>query len=245
MKDDRQEFENAKRQYAKAMANDNEIQKKNWELYSLADKHNYPYLWNWMGVPIIQNPSDILTMQELIWETKPDVIVETGVARGGSVLMYASILELIGNGEVIGVDIDIRAHNRDSIMNHPMSKRVVLIEGSSTDQSIIDEVKDQIGNRKKVMVVLDSNHTHQHVLDELRLYGPMVTKDQYLIVADTSVEYLPSADVRGERAWSKGDNPKTAMDEYMKECDRFVADEFINNKLLLTSTPGGYFKCVK
>lgn len=244
MKDDRLEFEDSKRTFAEKLAHDSEVQQKNWELYSLADKHNYSYLWNWMGVPVIQNPSDIVTMQEIIWETKPDIILETGVARGGSVIMYASILALIGKGEVIGIDIDIRAHNRDSIVKNVMSKHIHLIEGSSVDPKIFSRIKER-AQGKKVMVVLDSNHTHDHVLAELRLYAPLVTKGQYLVVADTSVEYLPSADVRGSRPWSKGNNPKTAIDVYQKECDRFECDAFYNGRGLLTSSPGGYFKCIR
>lgn len=241
MKDDRQEFEDSKCQFAKKMAVDSELQQKSRELYALADRHNFPYLWNWMGVPIIQSPCDILTMQEIIWKSKPDVLIETGVARGGSVIMAASLLALIGKGEVIGIDIEIRPHNRDSIAKSPVRDRITLIEGSSTDEKTFQLVKQRLPENAKVMVVLDSNHTHDHVLQELHLYAPLVTKGQYLVVADTCIEDLPTVDVRGKRPWGKGNSPKSAMDLYMKECSRFKLDELINNKLLLTQSPNGYF----
>jgi cephalosporin hydroxylase len=245
MKDDRKEFEESKVKFAKEIAQDSQIQKKSQELYSLTDKLNYPYLWSWMGVPIIQPPSDIVTMQELIWKTAPDVIIETGVARGGSVVMYASMLSLIGHGEVVGIDIDIRAHNRDSIEKSSVSNRITLIEGSSIDLKTFQQVSKRIDGKKKIMVVLDSNHTHEHVLDELELYAALVTKGQYLVVTDTCIEYLEQVDARGARPWGKGNNPKTAVDAFMADSDRFELDSFINNRSILTSSPNGYFKCIK
>ena len=244
MKDDRQEFEESKCQFAKQLAVDSEIQKKSRELYALADRHNFPYLWSWMGVPIIQSPCDILTMQEIIWKSQPDVLIETGVARGGSVIMAASIMALMGKGKVIGIDIDIRPHNRDSIAKSSISQKITLIEGSSTDSKTLQLTKNCLKDKDKVMVVLDSNHTHEHVLEELRLYAPLVTTGQYLVVADTCIEDLPTVDARGQRPWGRGNNPKTAMDAYMKECNRFKLDEFINNKLLLSQSPNGYFNCL-
>lgn len=245
MSDDRKAFAESQYVNAEALANDQEVQKQNIALYNMVDKHDYSYLWNWMGVPIIQNPADILVMQELIWKSKPDVIIETGVARGGSVIMYASILELLGKGIVIGVDVDIREHNRDTIESHSMSKRIRLIEGSSTDKVTVARVLSFIEEGQKVMVVLDSNHTHDHVLDELTIYAPLVKNGQYLVVADTSVEYIAPSIHRGERPWGKGNNPKSAMDVYLKTCDRFEVDAFINNKLLLSSSPSGYLRCIK
>jgi cephalosporin hydroxylase len=170
------------------------------------------------------------------------VIVETGIARGGSLILYASILELLGEGRVIGIDIDIRSHNRESIESHPLSRRIEMYEGSSVDPSLVDKIRRDVGDAN-VMVVLDSNHTHDHVLEELRLYAPLVTKGQFLIVADTVVEYLPVQEHR-PRPWGPGNNPGTALTAFLKESDRFVRDSFFNDKLLMSSSPGGYLRCV-
>ena len=183
-------------------------------------------------------------MQEIIWGTRPDVIVETGIAHGGSLILYASLLQLIGgDGKVIGVDIDIRAHNRKEIEGHPMFDRISLIEGSSTDAGIVQQVRDLIDDDRRVMVVLDSNHTHEHVLEELRLYAPLVTKGCYLVVFDTVVEDLPD-DFFPDRPWSQGDNPKTAVWEFLRTNDRFVIDKAIEQKLLVTVAPDGFLKCI-
>ena len=200
-----------------------------------------------MGIPIIQLPADIMATQEVIWKTKPDIIIETGVARGGSVLFMASILEMMGNGQVIGVDIDIRKHNRESIEAHPMSKRVTLIEGGSVDDSILKQVRANIPDGARVMVVLDSDHSRDHVLEECRAYGPMVTKDCYMVVADTLVGHLDEKEAPQNRSqvWYKGNDPLTALQEYMLESDRFEIDLEINGKLVLSSSPGGYLRCEK
>jgi cephalosporin hydroxylase len=181
--DDRAAFEESKQRQAVALGRDREAFDASVKALLAADKYDYSYLWSWMGVPIIQFPADVLVTQEVIWATKPDVIVETGVARGGSVLFMASLLELIGKGKVIGVDVDIRAHNRDSIERHPMAKRVRLIEGSSTDAGVIAKVREAIPKGASAMVVLDSDHSRDHVLAELQSYGPMVTAGCYLVVA--------------------------------------------------------------
>jgi cephalosporin hydroxylase len=205
----------------------------------------YSYNFRWMGRPIIQYPQDIVAMQELIWEVKPDLIIETGIAHGGSLIFYSSMLELLGgDGEVIGIDIDIRPHNRAEIEKHPMFKRITLIEGSSTDLDIVKRISDKAGGKKSVMVVLDSNHTHAHVLEELRLYSPMVSIDNYCVVFDTVVEDLPE-DTYLDRPWGRGDNPKTAVHEFLKENDSFEIDHNIENKLLITVAPDGYLKRIK
>lgn len=205
----------------------------------------YSYNFDWLGLPIIQFPQDIIAIQEIIWRTKPDIIIETGVARGGSLVLSASILHLLnGNGKVIGIDIDIRPHNREAIENHPLAFRIELLEGSSIDAHTIEQVKKQINPTDKVMVILDSNHTHDHVLKELELYSPLVTKDCYLVVMDTVVEDMPK-DTFTDRPWGKGDNPKTAVHEFLKASNRFEIDESIHHKLLITVAPDGYLKCVK
>lgn len=205
----------------------------------------YGYNFTWMGRPIIQVPQDIIAMQEIIWQVQPDLIIETGIAHGGSLIFYASMLELLGGeGQVIGVDIDIRDHNRVEIETHPMHKRITMIQGSSVDDGIVQQVYDLTKVRKPILVVLDSNHTHAHVLRELELYSPLVTRGSYLVVFDTVVEDMPE-DFFPDRPWGKGNNPKTAVWEFLKTNDRFVVDKDIENKLLITVAPDGYLRCVK
>jgi cephalosporin hydroxylase len=243
--DDRAAFEEKKRVQAVALGGDRGVFDAAVQVLQAADKYDYSYLWSWMGVPIIQLPADVLATQEVIWETKPDVVVETGVARGGSVLFMASLLELIGKGKVIGVDIDIRAHNRDSIERHPMAKRVQLIEGSSIDAAIVAKVRAEIPSGASVMVVLDSDHSRNHVLAELRSYGPLVTEGCYLVVADTGLGRLKPEQAPRNRSklWLKGDEPLAALEAYLEESDRFEIDPVINGKLILSSSPGGYLRC--
>lgn len=209
----------------------------------------YSYNFSWMGRPIIQYPQDMIAMQEIIWDIKPELIIETGVAHGGSLIFYASLLELLsisgcGEGKVLGIDIDIREHNRKEIEAHPMFKRINMIQGSSIASEIIEQVKAQAKGKERILVVLDSNHTHDHVLDELKAYAPLVSVGSYCVVFDTVVEDLP-ADFFPDRPWSKGNNPKTAVREFLKANDRFVIDKDMENKLLITVAPDGYLKCVK
>lgn len=209
-----------------------------------SNKSQYSYNFSWMGRPIIQYPQDMIAMQELIWEIKPDLIIETGIAHGGSLIYYASLLELIGKGEVLGIDIDIRSHNKAAIEAHPMFKRITMIEGSSIASDTIDKVKTYAAGKQTIMVCLDSNHTHEHVLNELNLYAPFVTKDSYLVVFDTIVEDMPDNYLPG-RPWKKGNNPKTAVWDFVKEHPEFEIDHSIDNKLLISVAPEGYLKRVK
>ena len=205
----------------------------------------YSYNFSWMGRPIIAFPQDMIAMQELIWEVKPDLIVETGVAHGGSIVYYASLLELIGgDGLVVGIDIDIRKHNRDLIESHPMFRRIQLIEGSSVSQSVADNVRSIAAGKKRIMVCLDSNHTHDHVLEELRIYAPLTSVGSYCIVFDTVVEDMPD-DWKWDRPWGKGNNPKTAVKEFLRSNDNFVIDKAVDNKLLISVAPDGYLKRIK
>ncbi len=206
----------------------------------------YSYNFTWMGRPIIAFPQDMIAMQEIIWKVKPDLIIETGVAHGGSIVFYASLLELIGNsGIVVGIDIDIRKHNRELIEAHPMFKRIKLIEGSSVSEEVIARVNEIARERQKIMICLDSNHSHEHVLKELHLYAPLTSVNSYCIVFDTVVEDMPAEYEWNERPWGKGNNPKTAVREFLKTHQEFEIDEAIQNKLLITVAPDGYLKRVK
>ena len=207
-------------------------------------KSLYSYNFSWMGRPIIQYPQDIIAMQEIMWRVKPDLLIETGIAHGGSIIFYASILELIGKGEVLGIDIEIRPHNRNAIENHPMAQRITMIEGDSVSGAVLDQVRDIVRGKKTVLVCLDSNHTHDHVLNEMKLYSQFVTKGSYLIVFDTIIEELPD-EFCSDRPWSKKDNPKTAVREFLEANHRFVIDKSIETKLLITVAPAGYLKCTK
>jgi cephalosporin hydroxylase len=205
----------------------------------------YSYNFTWLGRPIIQYPQDIVAMQEIIWSVRPNLIIETGVAHGGGLVFYASMLELLGgDGLAVGVDIEIRPHNRAAIEKHPMFKRIRMIEGSSTDPRVVKQVSELARGRRPVLVVLDSLHTHAHVLKEMELYSPFVTNGSYLIVFDTIIEDLPAGSFP-DRPWDKGNNPKTAVWEFLKKNDRFVIDHYYPDKLLVTVAPDGYLKCVK
>jgi cephalosporin hydroxylase len=208
-------------------------------------RYKYSYNFTWLGRPIIQLPQDIVAMQEIIWRVKPRLIIETGIAHGGGLIFYASMLELIGgDGQVLGIDVEIREHNRVEIEKHPMSKRITMITGSSIDQEVVREVYDFAKGKNPVLVALDSNHTHAHVLRELELYSPLVTKGSYLVVFDTIIEDMPE-DFFINRPWGKGNNPKTAVHEFLRKNDRFVIDKEIEHKLLITANPDGYLKCIK
>lgn len=240
-----EEFKKERDEAMKAMANDQELKKKSvdWMLHS--DKYKYTYNFSWMGRPIIKYPQDIVIMQELIWRVKPDLIIETGIAHGGSIIFSSSMMELLGNGgKVIAVDIDIRKHNRDEIEKHPMMKNITMLEGSSVDEKIVGQIADYAKGFKKVMVVLDSNHSHEHVYRELELYTPVVSVGSYILLPDTFVEFFPKGYVTN-RPWDVGNNPYTAMEAFLKTTDRFIKDEEITNKLLITEAlGGGYLKRV-
>jgi len=239
------EFESRNNTMIEAMGKDLELKSKTNQWVEHCSRYEYSYHFKWMGRPVIQFPQDLIALQEIIWDTKPDLIVETGVAHGGSLIFYASLLELIGgDGRVVGIDVDIRDHNRREIEQHPMHKRITLLQGSSTDEQILQQVHDIASGCQRVLVVLDSNHTHAHVLRELQVYSPLVKAGGYLVVLDTFVEDMPEGFVV-DRPWGRGDNPKTAVWEFLKTTNRFVIDQRIQNKLLITVAPDGYLKCLK
>jgi cephalosporin hydroxylase len=241
---DRVEFDRQNLTRAAEMSRDDSLRKRALDLVIESDKYGYGYQWTWLGLPIIQLPQDIVATQEIIWKSKPDVIIETGIAWGGSVALYASLLQLIGKGKVVAVDLNLMDHVSDQIMSYPFSDRIHLYKGSSTDPQVVSKIQAHIEPGHSVMVLLDSNHTHQHVLEELRIYAPLVTKGQYVVVSDTVVEDIP-AQTHRTRPWGPGDNPKTALHAYLKETKRFEIDQEINRKLLLTYTPDGYARCVE
>ena len=227
----------------------------------------YTYNYSWLGRPIIQYPQDIVALQEIIWRVKPDLIIETGIAHGGSLVLSASILALLEYQEAfenkivldpqnpnrrgLGIDIDIREHNRQAIEAHSMSSRIELFQGSSVDESIVDQVQKIASQFNQVMVILDSNHTHSHVLAELEAYAPLTSLGSYCVVMDTAIEDVP-AEFFTDRPWGPGNNPKTAVWEYLEKCSRgrnkgsdgnslnFNIDTQIENKTLITVAPSGF-----
>jgi len=228
-----------------SLAGDRELRGLTQEWIDRAAGHKYTYNFRWMGRPIIQLPQDMVAIQEIVWQLRPQVIVETGVAHGGSLIFSASLLELLGGtGTVVGVDIEIRKHNRLAIESHPLARRIRLVEGSSTDPSVIAKVFELAARLQPAMVILDSCHTHQHVLQELGLYSPLVRIGGYIVVLDTIIEDMPVSSF-SDRPWGKGNNPKTAVWEFLRANDRFVIDKDIENKLLITAAPDGYLKCVR
>ncbi len=217
-------------------------------LASTAPKYSYNF--SWMGRPIIQYPQDMVAVQELIWAIQPDLIVETGIAHGGSLIFSAAMLELnaacggSATAQVLGIDIDIRAHNREAILAHPMARRITMFEGSSTAPDMIAKVKAFAAGKPRVLVMLDSNHTHEHVLAELDAYAPLTTVGSYCVVFDTIVEHLPKS-LYPDRTWGPGDNPLSALKVYLQTHPEFEIDSAIDHKLLISVAPSGYLKRVR
>jgi cephalosporin hydroxylase len=219
----------------------------------------YSYNFAWMGRPIIQYPQDIVAIQELIWRVKPDLIIETGIAHGGSLVLSASLLALIDYAEavesgttidpknalrrVLGIDIDIRPHNRAALDAHPMAHRIDMIEGSSISPEIVERVRGMASGYQRVLVCLDSNHAHDHVLAELQVYAPLTSVGSYCVVFDTIIEDLP-AGMFPNRPWNPGNNPKTAVNSFLKSHPEFEVDTHMDSKLLMSVAPSGYLKRV-
>lgn len=251
------DFQNEVAQRINAVASDKELKHASREFLLATLSKKYSYNFSWQGRPIIQYPQDIVAMHELIWSIQPDLIIETGIAHGGSLIFSASMLALldmtdaIHSGEtinpriskrkVLGLDIDIRPHNLEAIQAHPMSSRIQMIQGSSIDPAIVDKVKSIAAGYKKVLVCLDSNHTHDHVLAELEAYAPLTSINSYCVVFDTVVEDIPKS-LSEDRPWGPGDNPKTAVWEYLKTHPEFEVDKSVQDKLLITVAPDGYLK---
>lgn len=221
------------------------------EWFEQSIKAEYSYNFEWLGRPLIQYPTDLVGMQEVFFKTKPDLVVETGIAHGGSLIFSASMMALMdicdGVSEmesarhVIGVDIDIKPHNRRAIEEHPLFSRITLLEGSSVDQSLFSELSDIAKNYKRIMVILDSNHTHDHVLEELRMYSELVSVGNYCIVMDTVIETSPIAAL-ADRPWTVGNNPMTAVKQFLAEGSNFAVDKEIEYKLSVTVAPNGWLR---
>jgi cephalosporin hydroxylase len=233
-----------------AMGRDEKLKETAHAFLKASVSPKYSYNFSWMGRPIIQYPQDMIAMQEIIWSVKPDLIIETGIAHGGSLIFSASMLELIAScddaegGEVLGIDIDIRQHNRKAIEEHPMFKRISLLEGSSIAPEIISQAVEKTKRKNRILVFLDSNHTHQHVLAELNAYAPLASVGSYCVVFDTLIEDMQE-NAYPDRPWSKGNNPKTAVWEWLKTHPEFEIDKSIHQKLLITVAPDGYLKRIR
>lgn len=252
---DHESFDRESLQNISAMAEDADVRRISQEWINATGQYRYVYNWKWLGLPIIQLPADIVATQEIIWNVKPTVIIETGVARGGSIVFNASQLALLDLAEgssagvagskrrCIGIDIDIRTHNRIALEQHYLAPMITLYEGSSIDPSTADFVAGLIGPEDRVMVILDSNHTHEHVLRELELYAGFVSSGSFLIVHDTGIETAPDA-AWDNRDWGRGNNPLTAMHEFLSENNDFVIEHSICDKLLISSSPSGYLRRV-
>ncbi len=245
MTDDFAAFQESNRRAIAGMAADAELHDLTHQWMLRATRHAYSYHFRWLGLPIIQYPQDIVAMQELIWATQPDLVIETGIARGGSLVFYASMLALLGGERrVLGIDIDLRPHNRAAIEAHPMASCISIIDGSSVDPAVARKVHDFAARYERAMVVLDSNHAHEHVLNELRLYSPLVRPGGYLVVFDTIVERTPD-DLIVDRPWRKGNSPWSAVQAFLAESDRFAIDHELDHKLQISVCPNGYLTCVR
>lgn len=244
-------------QNIKSLGRDQDLQALSRVWVREISRHKWAYNFSWMGRPAIQFPNDAWAMQELIWQIKPDLIIETGIAHGGSLVFSASMLAQLdmcdaieagasfnpreSRRKVLGIDIDIRAHNRAAIEAHPMASRIQMIEGSSIAPEVIAQVQAVATNHSRVLVCLDSNHTHAHVLAELEAYAPLTSVGSYCVVFDTLIEDMP-AEMFPDRPWGPGDNPKTAVWEYLRSHPEFEIDTSIQHKLLITVAPDGYLK---
>jgi len=240
----KEEFLSINKKSAQVMSADRELQEKAREVFVLGDRHRWLHQGMWFGEPFLNLPQDMFALQEIVWKTRPDFIIEVGVAWGGTLLFESMLLEMLGGSKVIGIDIFIPADLRRRLMSHgALSKRLELISGSSTAPETVEQVKAILGGSTKTLVILDSLHTHVHVLKELNLYSPFVGKNHYLICGDTIVEYMPPHEGR-KRPWGPGNNPATAVKEFLSGSNRFVIDVDLEQKLLFSCHPGGYLKAI-
>ncbi len=237
-------FNKKRRAWSKALYDDQQVNKISKKLYISADKHNFCYLYNWMGEPMLQTPDDIVTLQELIYETKPDVIIEVGVAWAGTLLLYESLSKYSNTKKIIGVDTYIPNDLKKRIFSKSKTNKIKLLTGDSTSLNTFNKIKKISGKYKNILIHLDSNHTKNHVLKELKIYSTLLKKNNYLIVGDTIIEHIPEQKHR-KREWSKGNNPHNAIIEFLKTEKKFKIDKKINFKQLLSNNPNGYLLKVK
>lgn len=251
------EFETERQERVSSFAGETAWHAQSLDWLKTAFDRKYMYNFAWTGRPIIQLPTDMAVFQEIVWMTKPDLIIETGIAHGGSLMMSASLLAMLdycdavesggvvdpksSGRRVLGIDIDIRAHNRDAILAHPLSAKIDMFEGSSIEDEMIQRVRDYARDYDRVLVCLDSNHTHDHVLAELDAYADLATRDSYCLVFDTIIEDLPEGTFP-DRPWAPGDNAKTAVHAFLKSHPEFEIDQEINQKLLISAAPDGWLK---
>ena len=256
------EIDNFKKQRANeniVMSDDKNLRKLSLDFLCESSKYNYSFNFDWLGVPIIQYPQDMISFQEIVWKIKPDLIIEFGIARGGSLIYSASLLALIDLCEkksfslnenketyrkVLGIDIDIREHNKLELLKHPLSKNIEMIEGSSLDTKIIKKVNDFSKSFKNILVCLDSNHTHHHVLEELNAYANLASINSYCLVFDTVIEDMPK-ELTENREWGPANSPKSAIREFLKSNTNFMIDKTYQNKSLITSAPDGLKKKIR
>jgi len=241
----RKEFQNQRNYNAKMLGKNKIIFNRALKVKVEANnKYYWVSLTDWFGEPCLQLTSDLFGLQEAIFKSKPDFIIESGVAWGGSTLFYLSLCKTLGLKGVIGVDTYIPKDLKKRLYKKkPKNTLLKLFEGSSTDKKIFNKIKKILKN-KKVMVILDSDHTHQHVLNELNLYSKLIKKNQYLICGDTIIAYQPKAKTR-PRDWTRKKNPLSALNEFLKKNNSFKNDKEIQNKLLLTNMPHGWLKKIK
>jgi len=241
MNDDSLDFLQSKLEYQRLRASNRKLSDQALKLQIELDKYKYGYSFSWCGIPVIRLPDDLVVFQELVWDLQPKIIVEVGVARGGSVILSSSLLHLLGEGgRVFGLDIDIRTHNRIAIENHRLSRNITLIEGDSTSQHIIEKLKNELGNDLIDILVLDSNHTHEHVYKELVAYKDLVQVGGYIVLPDTVIESFPKGYYSKNRPWDVGNNPMTALSQFLKENNNFSIDEARSSKAAITESPKGY-----
>ena len=238
-----QQFEQERMLSMKGLGTDDALRETTMAWFKAASHHRYSYHFDWFGVPIIQFPQDLVALQEVVWSSHPDCVIETGVAHGGSLLFYASLLKAMDiDGPVIGIDIDIRDHNRQRLDAHPLRSRIELIEGSSIASETLDLVRAAMGSAKNPLVVLDSNHAYDHVLRELELYSRFVQPGSYLVVLDTIVDDMPESFSNG-RPWGPGHGPRRAVKEFLRGNERFSVDPEYNDKLLISVAPDVFLRC--
>jgi len=235
------EFQEWRKKLLGSQSNNLEFKAASRDWMQISVDNKYSYQFDWLGIPIIQMPEDLVIFQEIVYKTQPDLIIETGVARGGSIVFWASIQKLCGiTGKVLGVDIDIREHARNAINNSNFKSEINLIEGSSVEHEVVDQVKNIVSQHNRIMVVLDSNHTHEHVLSELAVYSKFVTKDCFLLVLDTVIDDLK---IDSDRPWGPGSSPKSAVKEFMlKNPKQFANEQSYENRALLSVAPYGYWR---